>query len=212
MVKNGCLLFAIDGLDGSGKSTQIKLLSEYLKKTGLKVSVLQHSGGSEIGMLLRTVSRSNTPRNTEVDLHISLAMAYALTETLDVQKNEFNVILVDRSQLSMYAYNVVAGKLKDKKLGDKSLIELSKLYNLNAILYLETDDSTNTNRLGQRGKKADYFENRTEFNPAVLKNGYQKGIQLMKQLYPKTKIIRIDANGSIDDVHNKIVETVKKML
>jgi len=212
MTKKKCLLLAIDGLDGSGKTTQVKLLSDYLSKSGLQVSVLQHSGGSEIGLLLRSVSRSNSPRTTEVDLYISLAMAYGLNSTLDKQKHEFDVIIVDRSQLSMYAYNVVAGQLKDEVLGDKSLLDLSKLYKLNSILYLETDDSTNTRRLEKRGKKADYFENRSEFNPKVLKNGYDKGIRLMKKSYPKTKIVRIDANGSIDEVHNKIVEIVKKML
>jgi len=212
MAKNRCLILAIDGLDGSGKTTQVNLLNENLSQSGLKVSVLQHSGGSEIGLLLRSVSKSNAPRSTKVDFYISMAMAYGLADTIANQKFLNDVIIIDRSQLSMYAYNVIAGKLHDKKLGDDSLIEMSQIYGLDAILYLESKDSTNKNRLNKRGKKTDYFENRSVFKSDVLKLGYEKGIELINKRYPKTKIIRLDANGTIADIHNKIAEIIKKML
>ena len=47
------LLIAFEGIDGSGKSTQAKLLYEWLRKRGYKVILLREPTNGKIGQLIR---------------------------------------------------------------------------------------------------------------------------------------------------------------
>ena len=65
-MNNTGFIIAIDGPDGSGKTTQLTLLKEWLKKKGYKIHSTRASGGTPIGEELRKASLSNTDRSAEV--------------------------------------------------------------------------------------------------------------------------------------------------
>ena len=46
---------ALEGCEGAGKSTQMRLLSEYLKEQGIQHIVTREPGGSEISEAIRKV-------------------------------------------------------------------------------------------------------------------------------------------------------------
>src|ERR1700751_5177571 len=49
------LFFSLDGLDGAGKSTQCRLLAEWLRRRGRTVTLCSDPGGTEIGQALRAL-------------------------------------------------------------------------------------------------------------------------------------------------------------
>ena len=54
-------MFTLEGIDGSGKTTQAPLIKEYLKKAGLKVQVFRHPDINPLGEFIRKNIRTFDP-------------------------------------------------------------------------------------------------------------------------------------------------------
>jgi dTMP kinase len=100
---------ALEGLDGSGKSTQIKLLAEKLKGHGLKIYTTAEPTNSRIGHIIKDIFK----HKMEAD-HRTIAALYA-ADRLDHLTNKTDGILkkieegytviTDRYYFSSYAYH-----------------------------------------------------------------------------------------------------------
>ena len=107
MKKN--FFIAFEGLDGSGKSTQVKLLAEKLKGQGLKIYTTAEPTTSRIGQVIRDIFK----HKMEAD-HRTIAALYA-ADRLDHLTNKTDGILkkieegytviTDRYYFSSYAYH-----------------------------------------------------------------------------------------------------------
>ena len=107
MKKN--FFIALEGLDGSGKSTQIKLLAEKLKGQGLKIYTTAEPTNSRIGSIIKDIFR----HKMEAD-HRTIAALYAadrldhLTNKTDgilKKMEEGYTVISDRYYFSSYAYH-----------------------------------------------------------------------------------------------------------
>ena len=65
----------IDGPDGSGKSTQLKLLSDHLRSEGLSVTETRDPGGTVIGDKIRKILLDNSHTEMTIGCEILLYMA-----------------------------------------------------------------------------------------------------------------------------------------
>jgi len=116
-------LFVIEGLDGSGKSTQIKLLGDYLKKSGFKYEYL-HFPRTEapwFGELIARFLRGEFGSLDKVDPYL-VAMLYAgdrrdAAALIRKWFDEGNVVLLDRYTYSNIAYQ--CAKYEDSKRQDE---------------------------------------------------------------------------------------------
>ncbi|MDP6635816.1 MAG: dTMP kinase [Phycisphaerae bacterium] len=65
----------IDGPDGAGKTTQAKLLAEFLTNSGLDVQRIRDPGGTAIGDEIRTILLDNRHHRMNVQCELMLYMA-----------------------------------------------------------------------------------------------------------------------------------------
>jgi dTMP kinase len=119
-------LIVIEGIDGSGKSTQIRMLQEFLKKAGRKSEYLHfpRTEAPYFGELIARFLRGEFGSLSDVDPYL-VAMLYAgdrkdASETIKKWLSENKTVLLDRYTYSNIAYQ--CAKLKDaverKKLMD----------------------------------------------------------------------------------------------
>src|SRR5437870_3245745 len=106
MKKN--IFIALEGIDGSGKSTQAKLLSDKMQKEGLKVYLTCEPTGSPIGSLIRNILKGKMEADHRViaGLFVADRLEHLLHKTNGILKklaNDFTVI-TDRYYFSSYAY------------------------------------------------------------------------------------------------------------
>lgn len=109
MKKN--VFIALEGIDGSGKSTQIKLLAEQLKKAGHKVYTTFEPTDSPIGKMIRDIfsHRMEADHKVIAGLFVADRLNHLLNKTDGILKKleEGYTVLSDRYYLSSYAYHSV---------------------------------------------------------------------------------------------------------
>lgn len=106
-------LIVFEGLDGCGKTTQIKLLYKFLKKRS-KVKLLREPGSTKIGEKIRALLKNQEHVSPLTQLLLFTAARNALLEKLKHQS--WDIILLDRYIYSTYAYQ---GQFVDKSVIDQ---------------------------------------------------------------------------------------------
>ena len=82
-------LITFEGIDGSGKSTQIDHLSRSLTASGHQIMVLREPGGTRIGESIRSIllDRSNTDMCMEAELLLFAAARAQIVQEVIVYRN-----------------------------------------------------------------------------------------------------------------------------
>jgi dTMP kinase len=200
--KHEGIIIAVDGPDGSGKTTQLQMLAEHLRGEGRDVHLTRASGGTPIGEALRTVSLSDNPRPAEVDVYISLGMHTALGQDIQTRKAAGQTILVDRTPLAIIAYQVFGSQLPDKQLGYDACERMLKLWDIDLLLLFDASQSVLNERRKQRtDKPVDYFEKQPADYLARVRAGYECASEFARKLPGlPTQIIPVDAARSREDI------------
>ena len=105
-MNKGCFI-TFEGIDGSGKSTQISLLEKKLRDAGYDVLLTREPGGTEIGEKIRSIILD--PSNEEMD-QMTEAYLYASSRAQLVRQvivpavNEGRIVICDRFVDSSIAY------------------------------------------------------------------------------------------------------------
>lgn len=199
-------VICVDGPDGVGKTTEIRLLADELQAQNFEVETIRLLGGSPIGEMLREVDFSPLQRPARTDLHIALAIYYALSPKLNELRAAGKVVLVDRSPLSIIAYQVFGDGLNADE-GYSACGEAMRLISPDLTLLLLAPLNVLTERHAKRHgvENSNYFENQPpEYHERVL-DGYQKAstVYAAKQ---------IDAAGPAEAVHEAALKQVKLLL
>jgi dTMP kinase len=98
---------SFEGIDFSGKSTQIALLKDYFEKKGEKVYLLREPGGTEISERIRTIllDKKNSKMHARTEMLLFNAARAQLTfEKIIPLLKDNKVILADRFFDSTTAY------------------------------------------------------------------------------------------------------------
>ncbi len=101
------LFITVEGTDGSGKTTQIKLMEEYIRNKGYEVVLTREPGGTRISEAIRDLILN--PSNTDI-VPLTEMILYAASraqhvcEVIKPAVNEGKVVICDRFVDSSYAY------------------------------------------------------------------------------------------------------------
>ena len=104
------ILIAMEGIDGTGKSTQLKLLGRYLRVRGCPVVETREPTDGPYGRKIRELflSRAGTPPEEELELFIEDRRQHVV-EVIEPALAQGSIVLTDRYYLSTAAYQGAAG-------------------------------------------------------------------------------------------------------
>lgn len=192
-----------EGGEGTGKTTQIELLKDYLLSEGNDVFVTREPGGLEISEEIREVilkqREEKTPKmNIYTELLLFLAArAHFYEHVILPNLNEGKIVLSDRSYDSSMVYQGYARGL------DVELIEsLNKKVTSNVVpditFFLDIDPEIGIERVKGRGELNRLDAEKIDFHHRV-RAGYRKIAEKEKD-----RVVTVDAKNDIDTVHKDI--------
>jgi len=209
MKNKNSFLISFEGIEGSGKTTQIELLKSDLVGQGYDVHLLREPGGTQFGEGLRKVIlESSTPINPLSEaLLFASSRAQLLTEKiLPLLARERTIVILDRYLDSSVAYQGFA-----RELGAKLILDLHSAHPLNTrpdlTIYLKIDIETSMQRQDKRGMDKDYFEKESSAFYQKLINGYN----YCADSFPD-RIKTVDAMTSIDKITKAISQEVRNLI
>ena len=206
----GSYFFSFEGIEGAGKSTQITRLKKYLEdEKNFRVLVLREPGGTPFGEKLRqSILETKQEITPLAEAHLfASSRAQLLTEVMLKELAVPNtVIICDRYIDSSLVYQGHA-----RGLGVAEVLQIHNTFPLNLVphltFYLRIDVETSEKRQKIRNAPKDYFEARgIEFYKKLV-----VGYDLMYELFPN-RILKLDAEGSLDHVSNLILSTVENLI
>ncbi len=201
------LFITFEGLDGSGKTTQIKLLCSYLKEKGHEVISTIEPGGTKVGqkirkILLNTKGLHITPK-AETFLFLA-SRAELVSKVINPAMDEGKIIICDRFFDSTVVYQGIARNLGKKKILDMSLWATGSLVpDITFLLSVRADEG----EIRKKGMEADRMEKEeSEFKKKVYE-GYLK----LARDFPERFVV-IDGEKDIESIFGIIKDKVEKEL
>ncbi|NLU51991.1 MAG: dTMP kinase [Clostridiaceae bacterium] len=198
-----------EGNDGSGKTTQIRLLSEYLKEKGIEVVLTREPGGTPIGEQIRSIllDKANKDMHPVTEMILYAASRAQLVNTLIRPAiEEGKAVICDRFVDSSYAYQAMGRGLGLKAVRTVNSYAIGDCMP-DITFFMDIDADTAMQRRNASGEEADRMESeKMEFHRSVYE-GYKNLISL----YPE-RIKPIDVQKSPEQVFESIKAYVDQLL
>jgi dTMP kinase len=211
------LFITLEGLDGSGKTTQIKRLAAWLEKRGMEPIVTRQPGGTAIGDRIREILLDS--RSTGLAPMTEMALmfgdrAQAINEVIQPALDAGKIVVCDRFTDSTEAYQGGG-----RSLGSAIVLDLHRLIcgNLQpdlTLLLLPSFDASlararrrNTRDEAQTGKNENRFEQEQD---AFHRRVWEKYREIAAR--EPERVALIEGDLSIDEIHEQIVEAVAERL
>jgi dTMP kinase len=205
-----------EGLDGSGKTTQLKKLAAWLELHGEHPLVTRQPGGTKVGdrireLLLDSKAASPSPL-TELGLMFS-DRAQAIKEVIRPALDEGRIVLCDRFTDSTEAYQGGG-----RELGSQIVLELHKILcgglqpDLTILLLPDFQSSlSRARRRNARTASSGTDEGRFEKEQDAF---YQRVFEKYQEIARRepSRVVVIDGNGSIEEIHFQILAAVAEPL
>ena len=201
---------AIEGIDGTGKSSAINNVEQILANSGLSVAVVRYTNKEgRLGRLIRSVyhQEQNSRIMSAVTSYRPLQAAmYATNGRLNLfsAPKDTDVLLADRSVMSGYASHI--GRVPTWFL---STIESLKVPDVVAYLDLPIDEATK--RVGIREHGSVGFEE-DETSMQRFQDDYEAVMANMPRRLRNTEIERVDARANQQELAHTIAGIVFRHL
>jgi dTMP kinase len=200
------LFIALDGLDGTGKSTQQRLLCVWLRERGHDVVACRDPGTTALGERIRTVllTRDSVPidRRAEMLLYMT-ARAQLVEEVIRPALAEGKTVVSDRYLLANVVYQGHAGGLDPAEIWRVGQVATGGLLP-KLVFVLDMPPEGATARIQ---RQRDRMEEQGDDFSRRVREGF-----LTEAANDPQGIVVIDAARSIDEVHADIRAAVERIL
>lgn len=204
-------LISLEGGEGSGKSTQIELLSDKLQGLGYQVVKTKEPGGTLIGKKIRRLLLD--PVNTEMDARTEFLLyaadrAQHINEKIKPVLKEGKIVLTDRYVDSNLAYQGYGRGLEKKILRQINEWVVGDYWpDLTIILDIEVEKGIKRARDLSPEKMGDRLEQEVIDFYQCVREGYLE----MAAAEPE-RFVLLDADKSPQEVNDEIFAAVKERL
>lgn len=199
------MFITFEGPDGSGKSTIIKKVYDYLIENNFDVIKTREPGGSPIAEKIRNLILDT--ENTEMGYRTE-ALLYAASRAQHVEEtilpalNENKIVLCDRFLISSLAYQGVGRDLGIENVRKINEFAINGVFP-DFVLFFDVDPITTLKRKSSLDTADRLEKEGNNFHERVY-NGYKEILNSEKN------VEIIDATQSVEDVFNQCIKVLKR--
>ena len=198
------LFLVMEGPDGSGKSTQIELLREYLTEQGYDSIITREPGGTVIGEAIRDVILDPGYKSmsdiTEMLLYAA-SRAQLMSEVVGPALEEGKIVISDRFVDSSIVYQGIA-----RGIGIDTVAKINEpgigIYKPDCIFFIDISEEEGLRRKKEQ-KKLDRMEQESIDFHHMVSEGYRK------VLSDRDEVVYIDGLDEVDNIQKKIRDSLK---
>jgi dTMP kinase len=213
-----------EGLDGTGKSTQMRKLAAALRTAGYKVVETREPGGTATGEKIRRVLLDSATEGLSSFAEMALmfaSRAQHIAEVIQPALDHGQIVLCDRFTDSTEAYQGGG-----RKLGSEAVLELHRVLcgdlQPDLTILLDSDPAVSVGRARRRNRRVSHgagksagkhhsdesrFEQQSRAFFARVRDGY-----LAIAAREPQRVVAVDASGTPAQTHRKIVEALQRKL
>jgi dTMP kinase len=202
-------LITFEGPEGSGKSSHIELLLQYLEGKGKEVEVLREPGttaaGEKIRKILLDTSSDNVSDICELYLYLA-ARAQLIEEKIIPFLKEGKIVICDRFNDATWAYQIYASDLPEFIIDN--FLNYMKTKNIEPDLTILLDIKAEA---GLKRAAQAHAADRVEKKGIGFHNRVRQGYLILAKRYPE-RIKLIQSVGPIEAVQDVIRKKIDEIL
>lgn len=208
MEKRKNLFIALEGIDGSGKSTQTKLLTQQLTSHGYKVYSTFEPTNNYIGKLIRDILKGHAKADYRViaGLYLTDRLDHLLNEEYGIVKklHEGYTVITDRYCFSSYAYQ---GTHMDMDWVIQANSISTGILRPDINIFIDVAPEVSMQRLHSTRDTIELFE--TLDNLKLVRAKYMEAFEKLRDV---ETIFTVDGNRSAELIAGDIWQKVRSML
>jgi dTMP kinase len=195
----------LDGPDGCGKSSQARLLMDWLRSQGVSTVGFRDPGATVIGEKIRAIllSPAHEAMTTPAEVLLYMAARVQLwAEKIQPALNEGQCVVLDRWLSSTCAYQGYAGAFGTEKVIEIARASLERVWP-DLTIILDVDLKTAAQRLK---RELDRMERKGDGYHGRVREGF------LKLAEGRPDFAVVDATADRETVHKEVVKIVQKLL
>jgi len=203
------VFISLEGPDGSGKTTVSKLVQQQLEEEGYRVLLTREPGGIDIAEQIRNIilDINNTAMDikTETLLYAAARRQHLIEKVLPAVEAGY-IVICDRFIDSSLVYQGVA-----RGIGIETVYQINQ-FAIEEVMPMKTIFFDIPYQLGlKRIRKGDRVADRLDLETSDFHQKVYNGYMTVCEMY-KNRIVKINANATIDDVKQQVLKEIRECI